>query len=141
MPAAPSLARQILDQAFNQGNLSIVDELISVDATIHIPGWGLPANRLGLKQMIVNLRTAFADLYCTVDDEIEGESKSAALWTLRGSHQGSFLGNSPTGRLVAVQGFIFIRAADGQIAENWVLIDQMGLLQQLGIIPPPRGKI
>lgn len=136
MPAASSLTRRLLDQAFNQGNLAIVDELVLVYCPTHIPSWGMPPNRLGLKQIIATLRTAFPDLYCTVDDEIEGENKSAALWTMRGSHQGSFLGNSPTGRLVTVQGFSFIRTADGQIVESWLLIDQMGLLQQLGIIPP-----
>ena len=138
MPAASSLAHAIFDQAFNQGKLAIVDELVSVEATSHIAGWNVPANRLGLKQMIATLRAAFPDLHCTLAEEIESDSKSAALWTLRGSHQGSFLGSSPTGRLVAVQGFIFLRTAGGQIVENWLLVDQMTMLQQLGIIPPPR---
>jgi predicted ester cyclase len=137
MPAAPSLACRVLDQAFNQGNLAILDELVSVDAPAHIPGWGIPPNRLGLKQMIANLRTAFPDLYCTVDDEIEVDSKSAALWTMRGSHQGSFLGSSPTGRRVEVQGFIFARTNDQQISEGWLLIDQMSMLRQIGVVPPP----
>jgi len=137
----PSLIRRIFDQAFNQGDLVIVDELVAVDATTHLAGWGLPANRLGLKQMIANLRSAFPDLLCTVDDEIGEGDKYAAHWTMRGTHQGSLFGNSPTGRPVAVQGFIFARTANGQIVEDWILVDQMGMLQQLGIVPPPRGNV
>ncbi|MCB8983533.1 MAG: ester cyclase [Ardenticatenaceae bacterium] len=140
MPTISSLIHALLDQAFNEGNHAILDELVPLDAVTYLPGWGMPSNRLGLKQMIIHLRAAFPDLTCTVDDEIEGESKLAVLWTLRGTHKGSFFGNVPTGRSVAVHGFIFIRTADGRISENWLLIDQMGLLQQLGIVPPPRGK-
>jgi predicted ester cyclase len=137
----PSLIRRIFDQAFNQGDLAIVDELLSVDVTTHLAGWGLPASRLGLKQMIANLRSAFPDLLCTVEDEIGEGDKYAAHWTMRGTHQGSLFGNLPTGRPVAVQGFIFARTANGQIVEDWILIDQMGMLQQLGIVPPPRGNV
>jgi predicted ester cyclase len=140
MPTISSLVRAFFDQAFNGGNLAIVDELVSLDCSTHMPGWGIPANRLGLKQMIAHLRTAFPNLQCLIEDEIEQEDKLAALWTMRGSHTGIFLGNAPTGRSVAMQGFIFMRTAKGQIVENWILIDQMGLLQQLGIVPPPRGN-
>lgn len=140
MPAAPSPVHKIFDQAFNQGNLAIVDELVSVDSTTHIPGWGMPSNRLGFKQMIVTLRSAFSDLHCIVEEEIEQADKLAALWTMHGTHTGSFFGNSATGRLVEVQGFIFAHTVDGQIVEEWMMIDQMSVLQQIGIVPPPRGR-
>jgi hypothetical protein len=42
---------------------------------------------------------------------------------------------------VSVQGFSFMRSAGSQIVEGWFLIDQIGLLQQLGLIPPPGGKL
>jgi len=38
-----------------------------------------------------------------------------------------------------VQGIIFACIENEQIAENWTLIDQIGMLQQLGIVPPPKG--
>lgn len=141
MPAAQSLVRRILDEAFNQGDLDVVDELVAADATAQLAGWGVPASRLGLKQMIANLRAAFPDLQCTVEDEISVGDKLAAHWTMRGTHLGSYFGNQPTGRTVAVPGFIFVRFVEGRIVENWILIDQMGLLQQLGIVPPSRGSI
>ena len=139
MPTAPSLVHYIFDQAFSQGNLAIVYELFAVDATNHIPGWGLPVNRLGLKQMIATLRSAFPDLHCAIEEEIEQEARLAALWTMRGTHKGSFFGNPPTGRKVLVQGFVFARTVRGRIIEDWIMIDQMSVLQQIGIVPPPRG--
>jgi steroid delta-isomerase-like uncharacterized protein len=139
MPATPSIVRRILDQAFNQGDLDIVDELVAADVATHIASWGVPASRLGFKQMIANLHSAFPDLHCTIDDEISEGDKLAAHWTMRGSHKGAFFGNPPTGRLVEAQGIIFARTEKGWIVEDWILIDQIGILQQIGVVPPPRG--
>jgi len=140
MPVAPSLVRRIFEQAFNQGDLDVIDDLVAADAAAHLTSWGVPTSRLGIKQIIANLRSAFPDLRCIVEDEISEEDKLAARWTMRGTHTGSFLVNQPTGRQVAVQGFILAHTAAGRIVENWILIDQMGLLQQLGIVPPSKGS-
>jgi predicted ester cyclase len=140
MPAASSIVRQLVEQAFNLGNLAVVDELVLLDAASHTPGWGLPANRLGLKQLIANLRAAFPDLHCTVADDIGRETRSAALWMLRGTHQGPFLGNMPSGRRVEVLGFVFAHIKNGRISEGWLLIDQISMLQQIGAVPPPSGN-
>jgi steroid delta-isomerase-like uncharacterized protein len=140
MPAdqPDSLIRGLIDIAFNLGNFSAIEELFAPESITHIPAWGMPNNRLGLKQLIAGFRTAFPDLHCTVEDEIYTEDKVAAHWTLRGTHQGLFFGNQPTGRPVVVQGIIFARIEHGRIAENWTLVDQIGMLQQLGIVPPPK---
>jgi predicted ester cyclase len=141
MPTTSAFLRSLFDQAFNQGNLAVVDELVSVASSTHIPSWGIPASRLGLKQMIANLRSAFPDLHCTVDNEISEGDKIAAHWTMRGTHNGMYFGNPPTGKQVSSMGFIFARIVEGKSVENWISIDQMGLLQQLGVVPPSRGWI
>jgi steroid delta-isomerase-like uncharacterized protein len=135
--ATPSPVRRIFELAFNQGDLTIVDELLALDSVTHIPAWGMPARRMGLKLFIASLRTAFPDLHCTIEDEILGAGRSAANWTMRGIHKGPFLGSPPTGRAVVAMGSIFARAENGQIVENWILVDQFGILQQLGVVPPP----
>ncbi len=134
-----SLIRRIFDKAFNQGNLAVVDELLTPDHFAHTAFGGAPNGPQGLKWLIAMFRTAFPDLQCTVEDEIREGDQFAAHWTLRGTHKGSFLGNPPTGRPVEVQGIIFGRISNGRIAEDWTLVDQMGILQQLGLVPPSRG--
>jgi steroid delta-isomerase-like uncharacterized protein len=131
-----SLIRRIFDNAFNQGRLAVVDELVARASITHTSAWGMPAHREGLKRLIATLRSAFPDLHCTVEDEIRAGDKVAARWTMRGTHTGLFLGNRPTNRPIVVQGMIFACTEHGQIAEGWLLLDQMGILQQLGIIPP-----
>jgi steroid delta-isomerase-like uncharacterized protein len=138
MQAAPSLVQRLFDQAFNQGDLAVVDELVAADSVSHTLSWAMPSSRMGLKRLIAMFRSAFPDLRCTVEDEIRDGERSAAHWTMHGTHKGSFLGNPPTGRLVEVQGIIFARIENGRIVEDWTLVDQLGMLQQLGIVPPPR---
>jgi steroid delta-isomerase-like uncharacterized protein len=133
-----SLFRRLFENAFNQGTFAVVDELVASNGVTHSVAWGMPHNREGLKQLIALFRSAFPDLHCTVDDEISAGDKVAAHWTMRGTHKGPFLGNPPTHRPIVVQGISFARTENGQIAEEWTLLDQMGMLQQLGIVPPPR---
>jgi steroid delta-isomerase-like uncharacterized protein len=133
-----SVLQIIFDKAFNQGNLAAIDELVAPEGISHQLSWGMPANRLGFKQWIAMLRTAFPDLQCTIEDEIIEGDKIAAHWTMRGTHMGLFLGNSPTNKLILVQGLTYARIENDQIIENWTMIDQMDVLQQLGLVPPPR---
>lgn len=134
---SPPFFLRLFTEAFNQGNLAAVEELLAPDSIIHIPAWGMPNNRMGLKQLIAIFRAAFPDLHCTVEDEIREGDRFAAHWTIRGTHMGSFLRNPPTGRTIEAKGIIFARTEKGRIVENWILIDQFGLLQQLGVVPPP----
>jgi steroid delta-isomerase-like uncharacterized protein len=126
---------KIFDEAFNQGNLEVVDELLSFDHLAHNALGRIPNGPGGLKWLVATFRTAFPDLRCTLEDEIRQGEKLAAHWTIRGTHTGLFMGNPPTGRQFEVQGIIFACTENGRIVEDWTMIDQMGILQQLGIIP------
>jgi steroid delta-isomerase-like uncharacterized protein len=130
-----SLINRILSEAFNQGNLGVVDELLSPDHFTHTVFGGAPHGPAGLKWLVAMFRTGFPDLHCTVEDEISEGDKFAAHWSMRGTHKGLFMGNPPTGMQVQVQGMIFAQFKGGKILEYWMLIDQLGLLQQLGFIP------
>lgn len=131
-----SLLRQLLENAFEHGAFAVVDEILAPGSLSHTAAWGVPPTREGLKRLIALFRSAFPDLHCTVEDEIRSGDKLAAHWTLRGTHTGAFLGHSPTNRPFVVKAMSFARIENGQIAENWMLFDQMSILQQLGIVPP-----
>jgi steroid delta-isomerase-like uncharacterized protein len=133
-----SIIHRVLDEGFNQGNLAIVDQLVAPNSINHHSSWGTPTNRMGLKQLIAMFRTAFPDLSCKVEDEITQDNKVAAHWKMRGTHKGIFLGNRPTSKPIVVQGLIYVCIENEQIIESWLMIDQMSVLQQLGLVPPPR---
>ncbi|TFH35650.1 MAG: ester cyclase [Anaerolineales bacterium] len=126
---------RILDEGFNHGNLAVVDELISPGHIAHNAFGGAPNGPQDLKWLIAIFRTAFPGLHCTVEDEIREGDKGAAHWTIRGTHKGLFMGNLPSGKRMQMQGSIFARYEEQRVVEYWMLIDQYGLLQQLGIVP------
>lgn len=82
-------------------------------------------------------RTAFPDLYGTIEDLIAEGDKVVTRITYRGTHQGEFMGIPPTGRPVTMTFTGINRIAGGKIAEGWVNFDALGMMQQLGVIPTP----
>jgi predicted ester cyclase len=58
-------------------------------------------------------------------------------WIMRGTHNGPLMGIAATGKPVTVAGIDVFRIAGGQIVELWQHLDQLGMLQQLGVIPTP----
>jgi predicted ester cyclase len=63
------------------------------------------------------------------------EDKVVTRWTATGTRQGEFMGMPPTGKPVRFSGIYIYRIAGGRIAEIWVSLDALGLMQQLGAIP------
>jgi predicted ester cyclase len=66
----------------------------------------------------------------------EGD-KVVTRFTMRGTHQGEFMGIAPTGRRVEMTGIDIIRFSDGKMVEHWGNTDDLGMMQQLGVIPEP----
>jgi steroid delta-isomerase-like uncharacterized protein len=83
------------------------------------------------------LRAAFPDLHLTVEDSIAEEDRVVNRWRFRGTHRGEFYGVPPTEREVTTSGIDIWRIKGGKIVENQQVVDNLGLLQQLGAIPQP----
>jgi steroid delta-isomerase-like uncharacterized protein len=109
----------------------------SPDFVEHSPQPGIPPDREGLKQLVTVYRTAFPDTQFTVEDLIVEGDKAVVRWTARGTHQQELMGIPPTGKQATVTGIDIYRIKNGMTAEHWGNFDQLGLLQQLGVIPAP----
>jgi steroid delta-isomerase-like uncharacterized protein len=113
-----------------------LDELIAADASDHTPFPGQAPGVEGVKQIFRMLRTGFPDFRQEVREVIAEGDRVAVRSKLRGTHRGEFLGIPATGRAVEVESIDIMRIADGRFVEHWGLIDQMGLISQLGEMPP-----
>ena len=80
---------------------------------------------------------AFPDIHLEINDLVAEGNKLVTSWTAQGTHQGELMGIPPTGNSVTVSGIAIDRFENGQSVEHWELFDQMGLMQQLGVIPAP----
>ena len=129
--------RRFVEEVMHQGKLEVIDELIAADAIDHAQMPGMPGGREGAKMRMAMLRAAFPDLRLEIEDQVTEGDKLTTRFTIRGTNRGAFMGLPATGKQVAVSGIDIIRWRDGQIAEHWVQMDMLGLLQQLGAVPSP----
>jgi len=79
---------------------------------------------------------AFPDLHVTTNDLVAEGDKVTKVWTVNCTHNGEFMGIPPTGKSIVFKGIEVFRITDGKIAEVWAIMDNLGMMQQLGIIPP-----
>ena len=131
-----ALSRRLLEEAFNAGNIDVIDELVTTDFVNHDAA--LPEAMIGpdaAKATISGYRSAFPDLRITVEQQIADDQGVATRWSAKGTHQGDLMGMSPTGKQATVTGITIDRIVDGRIAESWTNWDTLGMLQQLGVVP------
>jgi len=135
--ANAATARRVLEEAFNEGRLEVLDEICSPDMVSHDPAE--PEDVRGIdahKERVKTYRTAMPDLHITLEDIVASDDKVASRWTVRGTNDGELQGMPPTGRKVEITGLTIDRFDDdGRIVEAWDNWDNAGFMQQLGITP------
>jgi predicted ester cyclase len=129
-----ALIRRFYEE-FNKKNLVALDDIIDLNAVDHSAPPGQPGGIEGARQFAGMILTAFPDLHFTVEDMIAEGDKVVARVTFRGTHQGTFMSFSPTGKHVTSTGIEINRIAGGKVVEHWNNYDDLGLLQQLGVVP------
>jgi predicted ester cyclase len=113
-----------VEQAWNNGDESAFEEHLAPDFQ--------PGGRDGFKAVILGFRAAFPDLVLEVHDMFGAGDRVVTRFTIRGTHEGEFMGVAPTGRTVAFDGIAIDVMRDGQRVRGWAQLDRLGLLRQLG---------
>jgi predicted ester cyclase len=132
------VVRTFVEEAFNKGNLDIVDELVAPRMTEnekHDPGH--PDGPDGVRRVVSMVREAFPDYHLTIDDLAVAGDIVWARMTGTGTQTGPFFGYPPSGKPATFMALEQLRVVDGQIVEHWACVDMFGALVQLGLLPPP----
>jgi predicted ester cyclase len=130
------LVRRALEEIYMRGNLHLANELVHPEFVDHDPAH--PEQATGpesVKQTARRLHSAFSDLRFEIQDEIAEGDKVVQLVIMSGRHTGPLLGREPTGNEFAVRHIHLWRIADGKIIDHWGSRDDLGLLDQLGLLP------
>lgn len=133
-----SIVSRWMDELFNKGNMSINDEIVSPNYLNNDPN--LPEenrSRDGFKQFVSTVRSAFPDFQLSCLDQIAEGDRVVTRFSLSGTHKGEFMGIATTNRQSQLTGISIERLTKGKIVETWVNWDALGMMQQLGVIPPP----
>jgi steroid delta-isomerase-like uncharacterized protein len=134
--ANEAIARKGLD-AFNTGDLSIVDEIVAPGAPGHDPANPQDTSGPeGFKATVEMYRGAFSDLHMSVDEQISDGDYVVSRWSSSGTHDGELAGMPATGRKTGVTGITIDKVVDAKIVESWTQWDNFGLMQQLGVGAP-----
>ncbi|MGH2839346.1 MAG: ester cyclase [Solirubrobacteraceae bacterium] len=123
------------DEVWRQGNVDVIDELMTEDFVDHTPPPGVTGDREGLKQFLSGVHAGLADPQRTVEEHIEAGDRVVERWTLTAKHAGDWLGVPATGAQISVTGIDVYRFEDGRVADLRCEVDMLGLLGQLGAIP------
>ena len=127
-----ALVRKVYEIS-NQGKLDQAFELFDPSCVFHMPMGDMTT--MQERQMENMLWAAFPDLSLTIIDIIAEGDFVAYRLELRGTHHGHFMGQAPTGKKIDLTNSNWARIQDGKIMELWPTMDQLNLMQQLGLVP------
>jgi steroid delta-isomerase-like uncharacterized protein len=130
-----AIARRFFEQVWNEGKLDRFEEFIAQDVVPHT-GPGV-TDAESMKQSLAMIRDALPDINIVLDDELTVEDKVVTRFTISGTHKGDFNGIPATGKQAVWSGITIYRLAGGKIVEFWTQVDNLGMMQQLGVIPAP----
>lgn len=132
--------RRIPIEVFNEGNFDRVDELFTEDYVEHAPlppGW--PEGREAVKAFAAALKEGFPDLEYEILQQYQDGDMHIGLIRATGTMSGSFMGMPATNKSATWDEVHIGRMRDGRLAEHWTVIDQLKMLQDLGLAPSPPG--
>jgi steroid delta-isomerase-like uncharacterized protein len=124
--------------ALDAHDLAAVREALAPDYRLHFDGNPEMDREAGIGFFGAFL-AAFPDIRHQVEDQLAEGERVATRIVVRGTHQQALMGIPPTGHAITIGAINVVRLEDGRIAEHWVTSDALGMLTQLGVVPPSAG--
>jgi predicted ester cyclase len=135
--------RRLFDEAFDKGNLEVVDEVFAEDFVYHLPPVADIEGVEGYKNYVEGHYSGYSDIQFTIDDLVVEGDISAMRWTFRGKQTGHSptLGVGPTGKDISFTGCTVFHYGGDKVVEMWTYADYVGLMTELGFqIAPPSNE-
>ncbi|MGH2388510.1 MAG: ester cyclase [Chloroflexota bacterium] len=127
-----ALVRRLVEEACNEGDLTVLDELLPSAASPDAPP---RPNAARLRRSLLEFRAAVPDARWRIEEQIAERDRVMIRFSVRGTFSGALLGLAPPGRPATVRGVVIARFARGRLVDVWLQADLLGLLQQLRVLP------
>ena len=129
---------RLYEEVFTQGNIDLMDEIVADDFVEHeeLPP-GIPQGKEAPAALVTIFRGAFPDFRATAEEMLEDGDKVVTRARFSGTHQGEFMGIPATGNKVDISVIDIVEFRDGKAVAHWGIMDQAGMMQQLGVGGPP----
>jgi len=132
--ANKTLMKRFVTEYQTGDDQAVLVELMAPDIVDHSALPGFPPGRDGVKALFDAFHAAFEGFRAEIHDQVAEDDRVVTRKTFHGRHQGEFMGAPATGRQISLDVIDIVRIADGRIVEHWNLVDQLGLLRQLGVV-------
>lgn len=130
------LLQNAVEEIWNKGNFQLMNDYVSGDFVIHFPRPGEELRGMEeVKEFYKKLREAFPDIRFTIVEQIAEGDKVVTHWSATGTHKAEFKGIPATGKKVTFTAMDIDRIINGKATECWTNVDELSLMQQLGVIP------
>lgn len=130
-----AIARKFL-RMFELGDASMADAIVAIDYYNHDapdPSIGIA----GIKAIVSMFKSAMPDAQANIEFQVAEGDKVVNRYTWSGTHQGEYFGVPATGKRVSWTATATFRIPNGKIREAWLNWDQLGLMQQFGVVTTP----
>jgi predicted ester cyclase len=132
-----AVVRRMVEEAWNGHDPDALDEFMAPDYFNHMAVSGHQHGVEGAKHVQRWLEATFANPEFHVEDIVADGDMVAIRGTASGTHEGEFFGHPPTGKRFSAEQVHWFRLADAKVVEHWAVRDDLGQMQQLGLLPEP----
>lgn len=129
-----AVVRRYFDELCNGRNGDVADEIIATKYVSHGPQAPPVEGPDGVRSRVGAYQRAL-DGHWQVEELISAGDRVVARWIGTGTHRDSLMGIAATGKRIALEAVSIFRLERGQIAEEWLVCDALGLMRQLGAMP------
>lgn len=133
------IVQRWINDGYNAGDLDVLRESVTEDVVFHgQPGVeGALEGREEYLDWAGGIAKALPDQKIEIHEMVSEGDRVAARVTLTATHEGPLGDIPPTGESFEVDALALIHTEDGQIAEKWFRLDELGMMRQLGLVEPP----
>jgi steroid delta-isomerase-like uncharacterized protein len=135
--ANKAIVQRLYEEVWNRRKLEVIKEIISPSHALQAPNMsGSSIGPEAYKRNVLAFLAGFPDLRWSIEDTIAEKDKVVACWTISGTHKGDYVGIPATNKKVSVEGITIHNVAGGKIMDSYSNWDVLGMMQQLGVVPP-----
>jgi len=134
------LMRRFVEELWSERRLDVADQIFANDCVTHqllsgVPAHAVPRGPEVIKEHVASWIASFPDLHFSIEQTLCDGDRVMLQLLVEGTHHGTWLGIPATGKRIHIRMFTVQRVVEGKIVEDWVLVESLGVLQQLGVVP------
>jgi len=137
--AAKSVVRRNTEEVQGQGKFEVFDQLFADDFVDHTTQPGTTPDKAGVRKLYTYLRQAFPDFHAEIHWQLADGDCVTTFKTYHGTHEGPYLGITPTHPKIQFETVDVMRVQNGKITDHWGVANLLSLMRQIGGWTPPPG--